>query len=130
MPVMMGRYAFLAKFLKEVTSIFPEKNLFLGGDEVSGTCWSGSPTVKAWMDAHNMNSTGLGRYFWQQLTAQVLPGLNRAWIHVCFSCPRWHLRITVDIRNRVFMPALALETDGGTNSSIVQQRHSRFWLTC
>jgi N-acetyl-beta-hexosaminidase len=71
------RYAFLSKFLKEVTTIFPEKNLFLGGDEVQGTCWSGSPTVKAWMDAHNMNSSDLGRYFWQQLTAQVLPGLNR-----------------------------------------------------
>ena len=24
-----------------------------------------------------MNATGLGRHFWQQVTAQVLPGLNR-----------------------------------------------------
>eukprot|EP01052_Picozoa_sp_SAG31_P008313 SAG31_NODE_417_length_15907_cov_6.901759_16_plen_150_part_00 len=29
------------------------------------------------MDAHSMNATGLGRYFWQQLTKLVLPKLNR-----------------------------------------------------
>ena len=40
-------------------------------------CWSGSPSVAKWMKDHNMNATGLGRYFWQQVTAQVLPGLNR-----------------------------------------------------
>jgi hypothetical protein len=37
----------------------------------------GSPSVKKWMDAHSMNASGLGRYFWQQLTKQVLPSLNR-----------------------------------------------------
>jgi N-acetyl-beta-hexosaminidase len=39
-PVEPATYAFLAKFLAEVTTIFPEQNLFLGGDEVSGECWS------------------------------------------------------------------------------------------
>jgi hypothetical protein len=29
------------------------------------------------MKEHNMNASGLGRHFWQQVTAQVLPGLNR-----------------------------------------------------
>eukprot|EP01051_Picozoa_sp_SAG22_P010823 SAG22_NODE_995_length_6117_cov_3.445995_3_plen_328_part_00 len=45
--------------------------------EVSGDCWSGSPSVQKYMTAHNMDAKGLGRYFWQQLTKQVLPGLNR-----------------------------------------------------
>ena len=29
------------------------------------------------MKEHNMSASGLGRHFWQQVTAQVLPGLNR-----------------------------------------------------
>lgn len=76
-PTEPSTYTFLAKFLKEVTTIFNDEYIFLGGDEVSGECWSGSPTVQAWMTAHNMNSSGLGRYFWQQMTKQVLPHLNK-----------------------------------------------------
>ena len=52
--------------------------LFLGGDEVSGECWSGPPTVQAWMTSHDTDAAGLGRHFWQQMTKLVLPGLNRA----------------------------------------------------
>eukprot|EP01052_Picozoa_sp_SAG31_P008312 SAG31_NODE_417_length_15907_cov_6.901759_15_plen_161_part_00 len=37
-PTVDETYTFLGKFLKEVGTIFPEQNLFLGGDEVSGDC--------------------------------------------------------------------------------------------
>eukprot|EP01047_Picozoa_sp_COSAG01_P011724 COSAG01_NODE_515_length_16042_cov_8.646553_10_plen_362_part_00 len=76
-PTVDETYTFLSKFLKEITTVFPEQNLFLGGDEVKGACWSGSPTVKKWMDAHSMNASSLGRHFWQQVSQKVLPGLNR-----------------------------------------------------
>jgi hypothetical protein len=33
--------------------------------------------VAKWMKEHDMNASGLGRHFWQQVTAQVLPDLNR-----------------------------------------------------
>lgn len=76
-PTVPALYTFLAKFLKEVTTIFPDEYLFLGGDEVDGECWSGSPSVQAWMTKRDMNASGLGRYFWQQMTKEVLPKLDR-----------------------------------------------------
>ena len=76
-PTIDATYTFLEQFLLELGTIFPEQYLFLGGDEVSGDCWSGSPTVQSWMTRHGMNATQLGRYFWQQMTSRVLPKLNK-----------------------------------------------------
>lgn len=76
-PTVDATYAFLTEFLSEVTTVFSDEYLFLGGDEVPTQCWESSPSVSAWMRAHHMNATDLQRYFWQQLTARVFPLLNR-----------------------------------------------------
>jgi hypothetical protein len=36
-----------------------------------------SPTIAAWMKAHSLNASTTQQYFWKQMTAQVLPHLNR-----------------------------------------------------
>ena len=84
-PTVNATYDFLEQFLLEVSTIFPEEYLFLGGDEVSGNCWSGSPTVQAWMTQHKMDATQLGRYFWQQMTSRVFPKLNRVRASCCHA---------------------------------------------
>ena len=52
--------------------IFTDDYLFLGGDELSTTCFDDSPSVAAWMKAHDLNASSTQQYFWQQMTAQVL----------------------------------------------------------
>lgn len=76
-PTKNETYEFLGEFLTEVTTVFPDEYLFLGGDEVQPNCWSGSKSVQAWMTERGMNTTSLGRFFWQQLTSRVLTKLNR-----------------------------------------------------
>mmetsp|Transcript_65468 Transcript_65468/g.128503 ORF Transcript_65468/g.128503 Transcript_65468/m.128503 type:complete len:333 (+) Transcript_65468:1-999(+) len=77
-PTQQTTYDFLAAFLTEMTSYFPDQYLFLGGDEVSTTCFSESPSVSAWMEENGIaDGVALQSYFWQQVSAQVLPLLNK-----------------------------------------------------
>ena len=45
-PTKNETYDFLGAFLAEVTRVFPDEFLFLGGDEVQANCWSGSKSVQ------------------------------------------------------------------------------------
>eukprot|EP01079_Euglenida_sp_SAG-EU17-18_P003065 gene3065-3612_t len=80
--------SFLADFLGEMADIFPDPLLMLGGDEVGfdpkpGSrvcgyhCFDKDPKVAAWMAQHSLNSSQLLDYFWQQVTAQVSPKINK-----------------------------------------------------
>jgi hexosaminidase len=70
-------YDFLTAFLSEMSDIFTDELLFLGGDELATSCFDGSPSIAAWMKAHGLNSSSTEQYFWQQMSARVFPKLNR-----------------------------------------------------
>ena len=38
-PIVNSSYAFIDKLFTELRSVFPEKYIHLGGDEVSFACW-------------------------------------------------------------------------------------------
>lgn len=38
-PSAESAFNFLTQFMKEVTDVFPDKYVHLGGDEVSYSCW-------------------------------------------------------------------------------------------
>jgi hexosaminidase len=77
-PTKQETYDFLSTFLQEMVTIFPDAYLFLGGDEVQTSCFTESPSVSAWMAANDIaDGVALQSYFWQQVTAQVMPALNR-----------------------------------------------------
>ena len=93
-PTRNSTYAFLSAFLAEMTTVFDDELIYLGGDEVGkpactfkGTrykycgyhCFDTDPTVAAWMAAQTppLNSSELLQYFWQQVSERVLLKVNR-----------------------------------------------------
>ena len=63
-PTKESTYEFLDSFIDEMTSLFPDEYFHVGGDEVSPKKWTGTPHIRAFMEAHKMaNTTQLQAYF-------------------------------------------------------------------
>jgi hexosaminidase len=72
-PTVDYTYNLLESLFAEVATIFPDKQLHIGGDEVSPDCWNDNPKVKAWMAAHNMTTfEQLQSYFEKQLFSIIV----------------------------------------------------------
>nr|XP_033490046.1 beta-hexosaminidase subunit alpha isoform X1 [Epinephelus lanceolatus] len=48
-PVLPSTYKFMGRLFKEVSSVFPDSYIHLGGDEVNFACWKSNPDVRAFM---------------------------------------------------------------------------------
>ncbi|XP_049624745.1 beta-hexosaminidase subunit beta-like [Suncus etruscus] len=54
-PVRNSTYNFMSRFLTEISEVFPDKFIHLGGDEVDFTCWLNNPEIKAFMKRNGLN---------------------------------------------------------------------------
>ncbi|MBB5340446.1 beta-N-acetylhexosaminidase [Tunturiibacter gelidoferens] len=71
-PTRDSTYKFLDAFIGEISSLFPDEYLHLGGDESNGADWKANPSIVAFMHAHNMKSTDdLQNYFSTRVLALV-----------------------------------------------------------
>ncbi|CAD5228340.1 unnamed protein product [Bursaphelenchus okinawaensis] len=70
-PTLERNYAFLRNFYDEILSVFPEKFIHLGGDEVGfwKSCWLTNPKIRDFMlhKGFDENTTMLENYYYDRL---------------------------------------------------------------
>ena len=51
-PTLDSTYTFIQKLYEEVKSVFPDKYVMIGGDEVPSGCWESNPQIQSWVKQH------------------------------------------------------------------------------
>jgi len=71
-PTKESTYKVLDGFIGEMSGLFPDEYMHMGGDESNGADWKANPQIAAFMQAHNMKSTeDLQTYFSTRVLALV-----------------------------------------------------------
>ncbi|XP_053725435.1 beta-hexosaminidase subunit beta isoform X1 [Synchiropus splendidus] len=49
-PILNSTYDFMSQFFAEISTVFPDAYVHLGGDEVDFTCWKSNPDIQKFME--------------------------------------------------------------------------------
>jgi hexosaminidase len=72
-PTRASTYKFIDSFIGEMSQIFPDPYMHIGGDESNGAQWKANPKIQEFMRVHNLKNTeALQTYFNQQLLKIVV----------------------------------------------------------
>ncbi|XP_030433262.1 beta-hexosaminidase subunit alpha isoform X2 [Gopherus evgoodei] len=68
-PILNTTYQFMTELFREVSTVFPDFYLHLGGDEVDFTCWRSNPEIQAFMQwmGFGQDYTKLESFYIQRL---------------------------------------------------------------
>ncbi|XP_060151877.1 beta-hexosaminidase subunit beta isoform X5 [Globicephala melas] len=78
-PIWNTTYSFLSKFFKEISTVFPDEFIHLGGDEVDFDCWASNPEIQDFM-----RDKGFGRNFkklesfYMQAVLDMISAINKS----------------------------------------------------
>ncbi|XP_057316087.1 beta-hexosaminidase subunit alpha-like [Hydractinia symbiolongicarpus] len=80
-PILEGSYEFLEEFFKEITEVFPDEYLHLGGDEVDFKCWMSNKRIMQWLQdkGNGGNGTTLHTHYLQKLI-KIIEKLKKKYI--------------------------------------------------
>ncbi|XP_076304641.1 beta-hexosaminidase subunit alpha-like isoform X2 [Tachypleus tridentatus] len=79
-PILQSSYDFLTEFFGEITKVFPDNYVHLGGDEVDFSCWKSNPNITDFMKKHAFGSdySKLEGYYEQKLV-NILQSLKKSY---------------------------------------------------
>ncbi|KAM5191330.1 beta-hexosaminidase subunit beta isoform 1-T1 [Mantella aurantiaca] len=80
-PVVNGTYMFMYKLFQEISKVFPDKYVHLGGDEVDFSCWKSNPDIAKFMAEHGFGSDfcKLESYYIQQILG-IMSSLGKGYM--------------------------------------------------
>lgn len=99
-PTRKANYKFMKTFFQEVTKVFPDAYVHLGGDEVSFDCWASNPNINNYMAKHKIKTyEDLESLYIQQLfnTVSELNASSIVWQEVFQNGVKLHNDTVVHI---------------------------------
>ncbi len=76
-PTRDETYKFLTRFLTEMTTIFPDQYLHIGGDEAPAPDWKKNTRILAFMKAHDLKDNDALQAYFNQRVLKILTSLHR-----------------------------------------------------
>jgi hexosaminidase len=76
-PTRETTYAFIAAFLGEMATIFPDAYLHIGGDEAPAPDWKKNPRILAFMKAHKIDDNDALQAYFNTRVLKIVAGLHR-----------------------------------------------------
>lgn len=79
-PTRESTYEFLDGFFGEMTELFPDQYMHVGGDESNGKQWKSNPQIVAFMKAHRMATTAELQTYFNKRLQQILRKYHRTMV--------------------------------------------------
>ncbi len=76
-PTREETYKFLTRFLTEMTTLFPDQYLHIGGDEAPAPDWKKNPRILAFMKAHDLKDNDALQAYFNTRVLKILTSLHR-----------------------------------------------------
>jgi hexosaminidase len=76
-PSRESTFAFIDKFIGEMTTIFPDAYFHVGGDECDGKEWDANPRIKAFMQEHQLKDNAALQSYFSGRVEKLVAGHHR-----------------------------------------------------
>ncbi|KAK3509094.1 hypothetical protein QTP70_020303 [Hemibagrus guttatus] len=80
-PILNSTYEFMTSFFKEISTVFPDAYVHLGGDEVDFSCWKSNPDIQKFMEQQSFGQdySKLESYYIQRLL-DIVKATNKGYM--------------------------------------------------